>query len=80
MVVKAGREAADTGGCDHIIEEAVPVCHNSLRDTGRPQFLAVTSCLRVSCRCVKASSFLSSFFLLHIIVIFYFSFKCSVGH
>ena len=60
MGVKAGLEADDTGCCDHIIREAVPVCPNSLREKGRPQFrlgegcedfLAVTSCLSVCCNC-----------------------------
>ena len=59
MGIKTGVEAADIGCCDHIIiREAVPVCRNSLREKGPPQFypgegckdfLAVTPRLRVCC-------------------------------
>ena len=38
MCIKTAIEAADAGCCAHIIREAVPVCHNSLREKILPLF------------------------------------------
>ena len=64
--IKMGLEAADNGCCDHIIGEAVPICHNSLREKGQPQFhpcegckflflflFAAIQCLSTCCLCER---------------------------